>query len=137
MSMDWFIEMFHEHLLTIKEMIFSIIMRADEPDEEVLGIISEGLFVLADNGEKMAAGMYAAIAAYMHSPVYAHKVNFFSKEVGAVLLFAEDALKEYQQLIEEYFGNMNDEEVCEFFVSFPVTYFFKGLIDEHRNKSEE
>lgn len=118
--MNEFFDLHFEHL---KNMIFDITIFTSEPVSSVCTTIGEGLQILASEGNRNAAVIYAAIASYDG------EINGFEKDIAIKLLLDIDDFREYCKFIEDEFEGVVEE--CRFFYmySFPVVYLLKQIVD--------
>ena len=112
------LDYFENHYKVLKDAILKATVYPAEPDQEVCKKISEGLYLLAENGNKKAAALYVLIA------VYDKDSDIFSRDKAGQLLVDIDALEEYYSLLDEELFSPYEEECDDFYV-FPTLLFLK------------
>ncbi|MBQ6850849.1 MAG: hypothetical protein IJN77_07420 [Oscillospiraceae bacterium] len=126
------IQMFENNYEQIKDMVFRSAIHRVKPSAEVCRPIEKALSILAEAGNKEAAVLYGAVAAYDYND------HTFDKEKAAKLLFNNNATEEYYFFIEEEFRDDVDwefnEALNEELKAFPLIYFCEEVIGREEER---
>ncbi|MBR5800437.1 MAG: hypothetical protein IKY23_10305 [Lachnospiraceae bacterium] len=95
MKKEELVKVYEENMKHINSMIMQMTMFTNEKDEKMCKVLENGLSILAESGNKNAAAMYGMVVAYIGED------EFFSKKTACQLIFQTNAIKEYQELVEE------------------------------------
>ena len=121
MDKELVVNCFRRNFRDIMDNIQYCAIYVDYVDKEVCSKIAKGLKFLAESGEKKAAALYCAIAAYGKAD------EFFINETAAELVLKLDAFDEYNDIIEELFSDVLDEDEFQVYKLFPIIVAFDSL----------
>lgn len=117
---------FEEKYSQMKDMILSITIWSDDPDENLCKTMAEGLQILANSGNKKAAALYCATAAYDNNE------DTFSEDIAVNLVFTADAVEEYHKLVEDEFYSIVDAEYYDYLYAFPAVHFMRNVSGDQK-----
>ena len=126
MEKEQVLAFFEDNYEKMKDMILSVTIWSDAPDENLCKTMAKGLQTLANSGSKRAAALYCATAGYRNNK------GTFSDDVAMNLVFSVDAMNEYHKLIKDEFYSV-DLELYDYLYAFPVMQFMKNLSIEQES----